>query len=94
MRTVFLVLILAVVALIGLFASGLLSLNQTKPAVAPEVSVTANGVTTTAGQAPAFDVETGSVTVGTKEANVSVPVPSVSVNTPSNPAAPAPANTP
>ena len=89
MRAVILVLIIAVVALIILFATGMLSLNQTQPAVAPQVSVNGNGVTATGGQAPAFDVQSGTVTVGTREANVSVPVPSVSVNNASNTAAPA-----
>lgn len=91
MRAVILFLILAVVALLVLFATGVLSLNQTQPAVAPQVSVNGAGVTASGGQAPAFDVETGSVTVGTRPANVTVPVPSVSVNSPSNGAAPAPA---
>ena len=80
MRAILLVLILAVVGLIVLFATGLLDINQTRPAEAPKVSVTGNGVTATGGQAPAFDVETGTVSVGTNQANVTVPVPSVRVN--------------
>ena len=32
-----------------------------------------NGITTKGGQAPAFDVETGSVHVGTRSATVKVP---------------------
>lgn len=84
MRAIFLVLMLVIVGLLVLFSTGLLNLNQTEPAVPPKVSVNSNGVTTTAGQAPAFDVETGSVTVGTKPANVTVAVPSVEVNRPGN----------
>ena len=80
MRAILLVLILAVVGLIVLFATGLLDINQTRPAEPPKVSVTGNGVTATGGQAPAFDVETGTVSVGTNQANVTVPVPSVRVN--------------
>jgi hypothetical protein len=58
----------------------LLDINQTRPAEAPAVSVTGNGVTATGGQTPAFDVETGTVSVGTNQTNVTVPVPSVTVN--------------
>ena len=80
MRAVLLVLILAVVALIVLVATGLLDINQSRPAKAPEVSVTQNGITATGGQTPAFDVETGTVSVGTDQKDVSVPVPTVRVN--------------
>ena len=80
MRAVLLLLILAVVALIVLVATGLIDINQTRPAKAPEVSVNANGVTAAGGQTPAFDVETGTVSVGTNQANVTVPVPTVRVN--------------
>jgi hypothetical protein len=82
MRAVLLILMLAVVALIILVATGLLDISQTRPAEAPEVSVNANGITATGGQTPAFDVETGTVSVGTNQANVAVPVPTVRVNPP------------
>ena len=39
----------------------------------PQISATGNGVTAKGGQAPAFDVETGSVKVGTEQATVKVP---------------------
>ena len=84
MRAIFLVLMLVIVGLLVLFSTGMLNLNQTEPAVAPSVAVTSNGVTASGGQAPSFDVETGSVTVGTKPANVTVAVPSVEVNKPGN----------
>jgi hypothetical protein len=80
MRAVLLILILAVAALIILVATGLLDINQTRPAEAPSVSVNGNGITAAGGQTPAFDVETGTVSVGTNQANVTVPVPSVRVN--------------
>ena len=80
MRAVLLILILAVVALIVLVATGLLDINQIRPAEAPKVSVNQNGITATGGQTPAFDVETGTVSVGTEQRNVVVPVPSVQVN--------------
>jgi len=80
MRAILLVLILAVVALIVLFATGLLDINQTRPAEVPAVSVTGNGVTAAGGQTPAFDVETGTVSVGSNQTNVTLPVPSVRVN--------------
>ena len=40
---------------------------------APQVTATANGVTAKGGQAPAFDIETGTVKVGSTEAQVKVP---------------------
>ncbi|MEO5775221.1 MAG: hypothetical protein ABIQ32_14060 [Sphingomicrobium sp.] len=73
MRAILLVLILAIVALIGAVASGLISLNLTRPAQAPQLSATGNGVTAKGGQTPAFEVETGSVKLGTKDATVKVP---------------------
>jgi hypothetical protein len=84
-RTIFFILILAVLALIAAIATGFLDVRQTQSAQVPEISASGNGVTATGGQAPSFDVETGSVSVGTKPANVAVPVPTLSVNQPAPP---------
>ncbi|HEU0284635.1 MAG TPA: hypothetical protein VFR52_05780 [Sphingomicrobium sp.] len=93
MRAIILILILAVVGLIVLVATGLLDINQTRPAEAPAVSVTQEGVSATGGQTPAFEVETGTVSVGANQANVTVPVPTVRVNpADGNAAQPAPNN--
>jgi hypothetical protein len=73
MRAVIFILILAVVIIIIAVATGFLDINQIRGARAPDVAATGNGVTATGGQAPAFDVETGSVKVGTKEQTVKVP---------------------
>jgi hypothetical protein len=73
MRAVLLILILAIVAVIAAVASGFVNINQIREAKAPEVATTSNGVTAKGGQTPAFDVETGSVKVGTKERTVKVP---------------------
>jgi hypothetical protein len=73
MRAVLLVLIIAVVAVIIAIASGFLNINQIRGAQAPQVSATGNGVVAKGGQAPAFDVQTGSVKVGSKEKTVNVP---------------------
>jgi len=73
MRAVILVLIVAIVAVIALVATGFLNINQIRPAQAPQVTATRNGVTAKGGQAPAFDVETGSVKVGSKETTVKMP---------------------
>ena len=97
MRTVFLILIVAVLALIAAVATGFLDISQTRDAQVPQISASENGVTATGGQAPAFDVQTGTVSVGSQPANVTVPVPQVSVNAPgapANQAAPAPAPPP
>lgn len=87
MRAVLLVLILAVVAAIVAIASGFLDINQVRGARAPDIDATRNGVTASGGQAPAFDVETGSVSVGTRDA--SVKVPELKVNPAGNDSAPA-----
>ena len=77
MRTIFLILIIAVVALIGAFASGLLNISQTRPAAVPSVSMQGGTVTAQGGQSPKFEVETGSVGVGTTSANVALPTVTV-----------------
>jgi hypothetical protein len=73
MRAVLLALILVLILLIGAVATGFLDINQIRGAKAPQVATTTNGITAKGGQAPAFDVETGSVKVGTKEQTVKVP---------------------
>jgi hypothetical protein len=85
MRAILLVLIVLVVAAIIAVATGLLNIDQVRPARAPQVSATHNGVVTKGGQTPSFDVETGSVKVGTKEQTVKVP--SLDVQPPQNQAA-------
>jgi len=80
MRAILLILILAVVVLIGAIATGMLDISQTRSAKAPDVDVTRNGVTASGGQAPTFDVEAGTVTVGAQPTNVTVPAPTVSIN--------------
>ena len=95
MRAILLVLILAVVAIIALVASGLIDIRQVRGARAPDIDATRGGVTASGGQTPAFDIETGSVSVGTRDANVKVPA--LKVNPAGNDTAPdqnqaAPAN--
>ncbi len=85
MRAILLVLILAVVAIIALVATGLIDIRQVRGAKAPDVSATSNGVTARGGQTPAFDIETGSVSVGARDAKVKVP--ELQINPPANPAA-------
>ena len=94
MRAVLLILILAIVAAIVAVATGFVDISQTREAQAPRVTATGKGVQTQGGQAPAFQVETGSVQVGTGTANVATPtvriepkqsqvrVPKVSINRP------------
>ncbi|MDQ3471155.1 MAG: hypothetical protein M3428_02045 [Pseudomonadota bacterium] len=67
------ILILVVVAALIAIGTGFVDINQTRPAQVPAVDATRGGVTASGGQAPAFDVETGSVAVGTTRANVVVP---------------------
>ena len=58
--------VIVIVAIIAAFAFGLIDINQTKETKLPEVSVQG-------GQAPAFDVDTAKVDVGTKNATVELP---------------------
>ena len=95
MRKIFLFLIVAVLAVIVAIKLNLLSFLQTAPAQAPGVEVTTNGITATGGQAPKFEVQTGTVAVGTRNATVAVPVPTLEVRAPgTNAVAPAPAPAP
>ena len=73
MRAVILVLILAVLVVMAGLATGFLNINQIRGAKAPEIATTGNGVTAKGGQTPAFEVETGSVKVGTQEKTVKMP---------------------
>lgn len=73
MRAVFLILMVAVVLLIVAIQTNLIDISQTRDARPPIVRANENGVTATAGQTPEFDVQTGSVGVGSVEANVAVP---------------------
>ena len=91
MRNAILVLILLVVALIIAFATGFLDLKQTRGAQAPDISADANGVSASGGQPPAFDVETGKVAIGTESKNVTVQVPKIEVQRPSEPSQAVPA---
>ena len=73
MRAVLTILILAVLVIIAGIVSGFIDINQIRGAQAPQVSATHNGVVAKGGQTPAFDVETGSVKVGTAKTTVKVP---------------------
>ena len=87
MRAIILILILAVVVILAGVGTGFIDIDQIRGAKVPAVATTENGVVAQGGQTPAFDVETGSVTVGAKDATVKVP--QVQVNPPAdNEAAP------
>ena len=73
MRAVIFVIIIAILVLIAAIATGFLDINQIRGAKAPQLSTTGNGVTARGGQTPAFEVETGSVKVGTQQKTVNVP---------------------
>jgi len=86
MRTLILILIILIVAAIAAIATGFVDINQIRGAKAPDLSASTNGVTAQGGQAPAFDIETGSVKVGAKDATDKVP--SIEVQPPQNQVAP------
>jgi hypothetical protein len=101
MRAILLILIIAVVALIAAVLSGLIDIDQTRPARAPGVETSDGKIVARPGQSPEFEVRTGSIGVATGNASVAVPkieiqpsntrigVPSVEVRRPGDaPAAP------
>jgi len=73
MRAVIFVLVIVILVVIAGIATGFLDINQIRGAKAPQIAATGNGVTAKGGQAPAFDVQTGSVKVGTQEKTVKMP---------------------
>ena len=73
MRAIFLILILAVVAVIATIATGLVDISQTRQARAPNLEASEGAIRAEGGQSPAFEIQTGSVEVGTREADVAVP---------------------
>lgn len=73
MRKLLALLILVVVLLIVAVATGFLDIRQTEPARLPQVSVSQDGVAAEGGRQPTFDVETGSVAVGSETRAVTVP---------------------
>ena len=73
MRAILVILILGVVALIAAFATGYIDVTQTRGAKAPGLEASGGAIRAQGGQSPAFEVQTGSVEVGTRDANVAVP---------------------
>ena len=73
MRAILLILILGVVALIAAIATGFLDISQTRGVEAPTVEASNGTIRASGGQSPTFEVQTGSVGVGSREANVDVP---------------------
>ena len=73
MRALIFILIIIVLVIIAGLATGFLDINQIRGARAPQLSATGNGITASGGQAPAFDVQTGSVKIGARESTVKVP---------------------
>lgn len=73
MRAIIFILIIIVLGIVVALATGFLDINQIRGARAPQLSTTGNGITARGGQTPAFDVQTGSVKVGTAQTTVKVP---------------------
>ena len=73
MRAILFILIVLVLVVLAGIASGFLDISQIRGAQAPAVSATGKGVQAKGGQTPAFDVQTGSVEIGTRNATVTVP---------------------
>jgi hypothetical protein len=91
MRAFLLILILLVVVALAAIATGFVDINQIRPAKVPAVTTTREGVTAKGGQTPAFEVKTGGLAIGSREATVKVP--SIDVR-PAGGGAPAPSARP
>jgi hypothetical protein len=83
MRAVLFVIIIAIVAVVAALATGLLNIRQLRGGEPAQVSASGNGVTA-GGAPPAFEVQTGSVKVGTTDAHLKVKVPKLQVMRPGN----------
>jgi hypothetical protein len=73
MRAILLILIIAVVALIAAIGTGYIDISQTREARVPTLAAEDGTIRATEGQSPTFEVQTGTVELGTREANVAVP---------------------
>jgi len=73
MRSIILILILAVVLGIAAFATGLLNLTPTQPAQVPGVVAEDGKLKVQGGQLPKAKVEAGKLAIGQGEATVKVP---------------------
>ena len=73
MRAVLFIVIVAVLVIVAAVATGFVNIRQLRGGQAPQVTANRNGVSAKGGRAPAFDVETGSVKVGTKATTVKTP---------------------
>jgi len=73
MRSIILILILAVVLGIAAFATGLLNLTPTRTAQVPGVVAEDGKLKVQGGQLPAAKVEAGKLAIGQGEATVKVP---------------------
>ena len=74
MRALLALLIVAVLLVVGAVASGFVNVRQIRGAAPPTITATPKSVSAKGGRAPAFEVETGSVKVGSKPATVRVPI--------------------
>jgi hypothetical protein len=93
MRAVLLILILVVVAALAAIATGFLNISQTRSAEVPAVTTTREGIAAKGGQTPAFEVQTGQVGIGSRDATVKLPAINVRPaggDAPAPSAAPAP----
>ncbi|HZU51433.1 MAG TPA: hypothetical protein VE968_06105 [Sphingomicrobium sp.] len=72
MRALLLIVILVIVVAIAAVMTGFVNITNIRGAP-PELTATRNSVTAKGGQPPAFDVEAGTVKVGSKQTTVNVP---------------------
>ena len=88
MRALVLVLIVLVIAGLVAVTSGYVNITNLR-GEPPKLTATRSSVTIKGGQPPAFDVEAGSVKVGSKDTKVSIPT--LEIHKPAKPAQQQPA---
>lgn len=73
MRAVLFIIIVGVAVILAGVATGFVSVSKIRGGEVPQVTASRNGIVAKGGQAPSFDVETGSVKVGTAPTNMIIP---------------------
>jgi hypothetical protein len=72
-RAVLVIAMVVIVAVIAAVATGFLNISQTRTPQPPQVGAVEDGVAARGSRAPGFEVETGSIRVGSKDAKVKLP---------------------
>ena len=73
MRAVLFIFIVGVLVIVAGVATGFINVSKIHGGEVPQVTASRNGIVAKGGEAPSFDVETGSVKVGTAQTSMNMP---------------------